>query len=59
MSESTSYLYRPQIYQTELHKEHVSFLRLGLTSYLTIPNPKNQLYYPAQLSLRTEQRLIA
>lgn len=49
---SKSYLYRPQIYLTALHREHVSFLREGYTEYLTIPNHQNTLYYPAKLSLR-------
>ena len=59
MSEVANYLYRPQIYQMEVHREHIDFLRQGLNSYLTIPNPNNQLYCAALLANRAETKIIA
>lgn len=41
MTDTINYLYRPQIYLTELHKEHINFLKQGFNSYLTIPNSNN------------------
>jgi hypothetical protein len=55
----TDYIYRKNTYLQDLKKEHLSFLAKGLSSYLTIPNNNNYLYYPALLMSRSESRIIA
>ena len=52
-------LYRPQLYQAELHREHVCFLKQGFSAFLTISSLNNSLYYPALLAQRAEDRVIA
>lgn len=54
MNLNTKYLYRENIYNIQLHEEHLAFLKKGLYSYLTIPNAKNSLYYPSLLQMRRE-----